>query len=150
MSNPKVYPLAEYLNDSGVLVPGQEGIELRDLFAIKAPPVPDWFVPLTYERRGVRTHPDTWFGDKESPGFENLYGFYDLETKTWDDDDAAREGVTISESLKSEVAEYVTNWEDDVHDDYLWERHYAQQKMFQWPYYYADKLCEQRDIPYSS
>lgn len=151
MSNIQFYARGASVNNDGTPKDAQDGAELRDVFAVHAPPSPDWFVPHLYPRPATQTSPAARFGLVTSEYYTTYWGLYNEVTKVWNDEEAELEGVApIPEEVKNEVAEYVTNYEDYLHDDYLWQRHYEQEKMYQWPYRWADNQLLQRDAHFTS
>lgn len=112
-----------------------------DALAADAPyPPPDFFVPVTDGAPPVVLSPDVVFGqgstDPDSPIFMS---YYDQVTQVWDDIAFTSQypGEVIPPGLKLRVSDQTYLYDTYIAAKAIWDSNYAQQKIYQWPYYWA-------------
>lgn len=131
---------------------------LRDRFAVVAPAVPDSFVPTLIDPRPTAVlSPNDYIIANYSPSaiapgtptqtkvvFDN---YYDQVNKIWNDEKYAQEHAGETEApvgIKNIVAVQQYLYDAYLVTDAAWLAEYAEQKLYQWPYYYADKVIQHR------
>lgn len=128
--NPSAFPIV--LNQQEYT----EGMTLRDYFAAHAPKeVPGWFKPAMPDK------PKSMASLFDHFRHNSLMALYDDESGEWVDD-----AGEVPQQFKDEVARYIESMAlnfDQIKD---WHREYERQKIFQWPWTYADGMLQSRIV----
>lgn len=123
---------------------------LRDRFAVVAPAAPSYFVPtMSWDRPTAAQSPTEVFssGSASETNRITFDNFYNTETKTWNDEGYQEQnGVPISLTLKNAVAEQQAFYDEYLAKDAEWVAENELERLYQWPYYWADKVIQRRQF----
>jgi hypothetical protein len=115
-----------------------------DALAAEAPyPPPDFFTPVTAAAPTVVLSPDEVFGTSTTDPNSGIYlTYYNTATQTWDDTayETQYPGETIPLDLKEDVASQTYLYSTYIVALALWNSEYDRQRLFQWPYYWANNV----------
>jgi hypothetical protein len=121
----------------------QQG-NIIDALAIDAPyPPPDFFVPTTDPQPATILSPDQEFGNESATPNAIYLTYYNPVTLEWNDVgyESQYPGQTIPTDLKQDVADQTFLYNQYVVAIALWQAEYDRQKIFQWPYYWAQNVA---------
>lgn len=114
---------------------------IRDLLALTAPPVPEWFEPVTTEDEPTEEDMRVSFLAQKNAASVEYDPFADESVP----EPPARTDIAPEEAREFEVfcAEKRATHASNVE----WTRKYStQQRMARWPYFYADMVMEERKV----
>lgn len=124
------------LLDATMPVDSNNQTKLLDFFALAAPPVPKWFKP-DIGPKPIR--PDCPYSQEDKKFIE---AHFDDGNDIWVGEGALFEKKkAILAPIVEKYSIALATWEARLHSH---DRELAEQTLFQWPYFYAYQMLEQR------